>query len=389
MVIKDFYWVCDYYGYKTPDKEKTKVPVQLYLALEQRKRKLLPPVVKINPDGWDKEKNKITAKCEDAILVRRQLAEYLNKVEDIQLQCAADKVPFTVDFLQKYLNNEIERKKPEPLFIDYAVKMIEGQSISNLTIAGKIRSVNKLNDFKPNVRFEEINWKFIKDFNDWLKRKENGQRVFSDNYCARVFKDVKSVLNYAKRDQDIKSITINSFPIDSSNSMGFKRTKFVFLTKNELDSLYNVKPVNKRLELVHARFMFACYTGLRHSDINRLSDDYIKFTNEGLVLDMGTQKTDTHVQIPLWQHFDGHAQEMVNKLKELNYPSRTDDNVYLKELTEAAGIDKEITFHVARHSFITNLLHEGVPMVKVMFMAGINKIDTIRTYMHNAEMYYN
>ena len=56
-------------------------------------------------------------------------------------------------------------------------------------------------------------------------------------------------------------------------------------------------------------------------------------------------------------------------------------NGYLKEMADICGIEKNLTFHLARHTFATTVtLSNGVPIESVSKMLGHTKISTTQIY---------
>ena len=56
-------------------------------------------------------------------------------------------------------------------------------------------------------------------------------------------------------------------------------------------------------------------------------------------------------------------------------------NAYLKEIADLCGIDKPLTFHIARHTFATTVtLSNGVPIESVSRMLGHTNIKTTQHY---------
>ena len=56
-------------------------------------------------------------------------------------------------------------------------------------------------------------------------------------------------------------------------------------------------------------------------------------------------------------------------------------NLYLKEIADACGIKKNLTFHMARHTFATTItLSNGVPIETVSKLLGHTKIATTQIY---------
>jgi integrase len=102
-------------------------------------------------------------------------------------------------------------------------------------------------------------------------------------------------------------------------------------------------------------FLFACYTGLRFSDISALSKDKLRTIDGNLWIDTTMIKTTEPIRIPLYLLFDGKPIEILNRNTQPDRNYIFDDltnqyvNRCLKELAALAGITKTVTFHVARH----------------------------------------
>ncbi len=99
------------------------------------------------------------------------------------------------------------------------------------------------------------------------------------------------------------------------------------------------------------------------------------------------QKTDTATRIPLLPQ----ALEIINRYKDepsclnkgrlLPVLSNQKMNGYLKEIADACGITKKMTFHTARHTFATTVtLSNGVPIETVSKMLGHRNLKTTQHY---------
>jgi integrase len=99
------------------------------------------------------------------------------------------------------------------------------------------------------------------------------------------------------------------------------------------------------------------------------------------------QKTDTSSRIPLLPP----AQAIIEKYKD--FPGCCDSghvlpvlsnqkmNAYLKEIADCCGISKNLTFHIARHTFATTItLSNGVPIESVSKMLGHRNLKTTQHY---------
>lgn len=120
-------------------------------------------------------------------------------------------------------------------------------------------------------------------------------------------------------------------------------------------------------------FLFACYTGLRFSDVEQFSTDMI--VNDKISIQ--TEKTKETVVIPLILQ----ARHILPKReKQFNVISNQKTNVGLKEIMKAAEINKPIHFHCARHTFATIAISSGIPIEVISKLLGHNDLKTTSIY---------
>ena len=161
-----------------------------------------------------------------------------------------------------------------------------------------------------------------------------------------------------------------------------------FLTELEIQSLMEKEFVSERLELVRDIFVFSCFTGLAYIDVKQLSNDNIVLGIDGdKWINKNRQKTDTNSKIPLLPTaqyiLDKYVNHPVCKNEEKLLPifSNQKMNAYLKEIATVCGINKELTFHIARHTFATTVtLSNGVPIETVSKMLGHTNLKTTQHY---------
>lgn len=161
-----------------------------------------------------------------------------------------------------------------------------------------------------------------------------------------------------------------------------------FLDEKEIEEIINKEFGIERLELVRDIFIFSCFTGLAYIDVKQLSQDNIAIGIDGdKWIFKNRQKTDTTSKIPLLPMALGiiHKYEnhpfCVNQKKLLPILSNQRMNSYLKEIADVCGIKKDLTFHIARHTFATTItLTNGVPIESVSKMLGHTNIKTTQHY---------
>ena len=128
-----------------------------------------------------------------------------------------------------------------------------------------------------------------------------------------------------------------------------------------------------------------CFTGLAYIDVAGLTQDNIRKSFDGnLWIMTKRQKTNTDVNVPLLDIPKMILKKYKGKLpngKILPIISNQKLNAYLKEIADVCGIKKNLTFHIARHTFATTTtLSKGVPIETVSKMLGHTNIETTQIY---------
>ena len=136
-------------------------------------------------------------------------------------------------------------------------------------------------------------------------------------------------------------------------------------------------------------------TGARVYEISNIRDDSINL-NTGLIRLMGKGGKERYVQISntsilevLKKYYDENEQAIkksgyffVNN-RESRYTEQS-IRLMLKKYTKQAGIERNITPHMFRHSFATYLIEEGVDVSCVQQILGHSSIKTTQIYIHIA-----
>jgi site-specific recombinase XerD len=227
------------------------------------------------------------------------------------------------------------------------------------------------------IDIKKLNYEFINDYAFWLKSK----RRCSHNTTMKYLANFKKVVLLC-----IKNGWLQKDPF-----IGFKLTKKEvarpFLTAFELQDIASKEFKAERLTLVRDIFLFSCHTGLAYADVKKLKRSEVAVGVDGEQwIFTKRQKTDTSSRIPLLPT----SLELLNKYKDhpqcingriLPVLSNQKMNAYLKEIADTCGIDKNLTFHIARHTFATTVtLSNGVPIETVSKMLGHTNLRTTQHY---------
>ncbi|WP_231717843.1 site-specific integrase [Nonlabens sp. YIK11] len=168
----------------------------------------------------------------------------------------------------------------------------------------------------------------------------------------------------------------------------YVRNEREYLSELELQGIIEKQFGMERLNLVKDLFIFACYTGLSYIDLIQLKMDNISLGIDGNYwIVTNRQKTNNRVKIPLLDI----PQQLIDKYRDhpksvshgTLFPKMSNQklNSYLKEIADLCGITKNLTFHIARHTFATTVtLSNGVPIETVSKLLGHTKLSTTQIY---------
>ncbi len=229
-------------------------------------------------------------------------------------------------------------------------------------------STKLVKEFTGNIiSFQQVDEKWLEDFKKFLLKK------VSQNTAASYFQRIKQALKKAKME---KIITRN--PGEFVSNIKNLVTERTFLELKELEKL--AKTDCKNGEIKRA-FLFSCFCGLRYSDILKLTWKEIK----GNQLQLIQQKTKNFIYIPLHQTALDLLKKDVNIFPldsnlVFNLPTRSWTNGILKEWTKEAGIKKNVSFHVARHTFATLSLTYGNDIYVTSSLLDHKNVKTTQTY---------
>jgi integrase/recombinase XerD len=211
---------------------------------------------------------------------------------------------------------------------------------------------------EPNYRLRQVDYRFLLDFDLFLKKKKvlGTQKIFTASTVNKHHSRFRTLLIRAVKENLIDKNPYQSFKLKNTPST---RT---FLTQEELENLINVELDNDSLSRVKDIFVFSCYTGLRFEDAQNLKMSQIQTNQKGeALISLTQQKTGHLVNIPLLKP----ALAIIAKYKNeeriitgnvLPKISNQKVNTYLKVIADLAGIKKNLTHHVARHTCATTIL---------------------------------
>lgn len=236
----------------------------------------------------------------------------------------------------------------------------------------------------PDIYLKQLNYRFIADFEQYLRnyQPDKARRTCSNNGAMKHLERLMKMTNLAVRMEWLEKDPFHQFKLH------FQKHNRSYLSERELELIEETTFKGAGYEKVRNVFLFYCYTGLAYIDVKQLLVEQLVLGIDGNYwLHTKREKTNEIVKIPLLPKaktiIEKYADEMKYDASGKLLPvfSNQKMNSYLKVLTKACGIHKNITFHSARHTFATTVtLSNGVPIETVSKMLGHTKLTTTQIY---------
>lgn len=372
-----------------PTNEKiTKGTIYARITVNQR-RVLVSLKRKISLDLWDSVNKKVKGTSSES----KQINHYLDSTKSRLFQCYQELTlkgkKVTAKLIKATYLGEDENSKSLQNLIDYHSKKIENThaagSIRNYRVSEKYIYKFLIQERKTSdIYLKELDYKFLCDF-----------EYFLSSYYPKGHPKAMGHNTIMKHIQRLRKMVTLAYNMEWLDKDPFRRWKNTFekkerefLSVNELSNLETYEFPVERLERVRDLFIFSCYTGISYVDIMKLTKDNISVgIDRSKWIITKRQKTKTPIKVPLLdpaleliKKYEDHPMTIVTGTL---LPKITNEklNVYLKEVAILCGIKKNLTFHMARHTFATTVtLSNGVPIETVSKLLGHTKISTTQIY---------
>ena len=343
--------------------------VQVEALLNQRKVYFRTNLY-LKPEHWN-SRNAQVDNHPQAHDLNSMLFEFVLHLQAIELSLWKRGIPVTLSLLK----DAIKKDKPVNVtFPVFAKIYVQESDRKRSTKENLMTTITVLQEFRPGLDFKDITYTFLKEFEVHLKEKGN-----SVNTIAKHLRQLRTLVNEAINQGYIPS---DAYPFRKYKIKQEKGRK-EFLTPDELKRLENLD-VDKKLRHVLDAFLFCCYTGLRYSDFCQLTPENIIRVNGKRWLYFKSVKTDVEIRLPLHLLFEGKALAVLERYDIVTDFAKigpnSEANKYLAQLAAFARIRKHITYHTARHTCATLLVHQGVPITTVQKLLGHASVRTTEVY---------
>ena len=336
---------------------------------------------------WCKETGRMKGTSAEARSINSHLDITRMHIIDAQLELNHKNIPVTSETLKNKILGIDERSRMLiPIFQDHnnKIKELVGKEYAPGTLERYKTSLSHTIEFLQwkykvsDIEITKIDHAFITDYEFWLRSVRNCANNTAVKYIKNFSKIIKICLanNWIER---------NPFANYKSK---VKEVERVYLSEKEIQNIIEKDFKTERLSLVRDIFLFSCFTGLAYIDVKNLTKSHISFGIDGEKwIFTHRQKTESASKIPILpvtqmiiDKYSDHPQSN-NEDKLLPILSNQKMNAYLKEIAGVCEIEKELTFHIARHTFATTVtLTNGVPIESVSKMLGHKNLRTTQHY---------
>jgi len=341
----------------------------------------------VEPEKWSPEAGRVKGSLEESRTINKHLDQLKQDVYDHENALRDENKTVNHDNLRnKILGIEVKARMLVPIFQKHNddVKALLGITFAPGTLERYITSLKHTVDFlkwKFNVSdidIQKINHEFVTDYDFYLRT----VRKCANNSTVKYIKNFGKIIRICMSNG---WLTQNPF---ANYKPKVKEVERIFLSEENLQSIIEKTFNSFRLNQVRDIFIFCCYTGLAYIDVKKLKRHQIVIGIDGeRWININRQKTLTLATIPLLPI----AEEILEKYKNdpqcknenrlLPVLSNQKMNSYLKEIADLSGINKELTFHTARHTFATTVtLTNGVSIESVSKMLGHKSIKITQHY---------
>ena len=236
----------------------------------------------------------------------------------------------------------------------------------------------------PDITFADITPKWVQGFKDYLEKEATAwgcdfrERIkdhpLSRNSKLSYFNKLRACLNQAFEERIISRnpmLGIDNFKAEEGTRM--------YLTLEEVKLLVQTECEYPNIKRA---ILFSCLTGLRRSDIIKLTWGEVHQQGEYTRIIFKQKKTGGQEYLDI----NEQAAELMGERKANDEPVFTDihspscTNEAIKRWVLRSGIKKDITFHCGRHTFAVLMLDLGTDIYTVSKLLGHRELSTTQIY---------
>ncbi|WP_017496407.1 site-specific integrase [Flavobacterium sp. WG21] len=282
------------------------------------------------------------------------------------------------DVYSDFEKEQLEIKRiSQGSFLKYFKKLADKKEGNNKSIW--YSAISHFESFTENqdICFKDVTVILINDYREYLlkaKSRRDTGKTLSRNTALSYHNKLKTTLKRAYREGKLRT-DINS-GIDSIKEQESQRN---FLTLSEAKKLFSTPCSNA---IVHKISIFSTLTGIRYSDIVKLTWSEVQFIeDDGYYIRFKQKKTEGLQTMPISDEaFEILGERTKENEKVFAGLKKWDVDRVLPVWVTHSGITKHITFHCFRHTYATLQIFSGTDIFTVSKMLGHKSVKTTQIY---------
>ncbi len=344
---------------------------------------------KVEFERWDENRGTVKGNRQDIKMLNAYLEQVRNHLYECHQQLERERKLITAEAIKSRYLGQDERGKTLKELVEYHNEEMKdelawGTQKNYFTTQRYVYEFLQKKRKTSDIYLDELNYKFIKDFVKYiLKRQPDGhQRPCTQNGAMKHAERLRKMVNLAIKEEWLEKDPFVKF------KRKFEKKERGFLTPKELQRIEEKEFRIERLDQTRDIFIFSCYTGLSYAEVYDLIPDHIVTGLDGKLWIHGQRKKSKEFfKVPLLpkakvivEKYRNHPLAQANG-KVLPVFTNQKTNAYLKEIAFLCEVRKNLTFHLARHTFATTVtLSNGVPIESVSKMLGHTSLRTTQVY---------
>jgi len=339
--------------------------------------------------SWNMKIGKVKGNGEEAKSFNNFLDQIRAEITNCYTELRIQKKAISAEVIKRHFCGIITEERSLNSLIDYHNNYLRGTlewgTMKNYMTTQKyivlfLKKRLKVSD----ILLSQLSYSFLVDFEMFLRGHQptDHHKPCGHNTVLKHIERLRKMINVAIKNEWLERDPFSKF------QARFIKNEREFLSEDELERIEQKEFKLLRLQWARDLFVFSCFTGLSYSEVMSLTEQNIGVGIDGDYWIMTTRKkTNQAVRVPLLPK----ALEIMAKYKDhpraatsgTVFPNLSNQkvNAYLKEIADLCEIQKNLTFHLARHTFATTItLTNGVPIETVSKMLGHTSIRTTQIY---------
>ena len=329
--------------------------------------------VRVRKNEW---RNGLIVNRPDSIELNERIVQLVTNIQQVVNDCLRDGIPIDPKKVKQKAWNS-GKTSDENEVSEWIAETIQMLSIADKTRERYIGVAERLNEFGKFCKWTDVTVENLYAFDMWLRQRpaQVGDGKISDAGVYNYHKCFKALLNRA-----VRVGVLQQNPYERLKGK-FKRGDCMsveYLTEDEIAAFMSLHPSSgTMLARAHDLFIFQMFTGLSYSDTQLFDiSNYKKvkgrWTFNGLRIKTGVPYV-SELLPPVVELLERNGWK-VPRIDNADY------NHALKLLGQSAGITTRLHSHLARHTFATYMLRNGVKIENVSKMLGHTNITQTQRY---------